>query len=604
MRIIVLGCIFLCSLGLCAQNKTTATDSTISVGKDPLYLQIYLGANKSANENLPWTEFTRYPWSTGMFVGLGREVTRLWGWRLAFRINRNKSRNVPVCETSEVWGWSSTSLFADATFDITDAFRRSRRVISHSTADTDDFDVESYTDMRKPDTTSQIRLKPRKFNLKAFVGVGVAYTWGFDQVPLSYTHAYSRASRLVPAFRAGLTATYRLSDRWRLGLELSQNMFGDRFIGVAYDTPLDTRTNIKVGLTYLFKKRKKPAPKPVIRKVRLKDCPPLPLLMPDQEDDKLRQISGHAFLDFPVNETVIYPEYRKNPDELARIHASIDSALFDKAVVITRITLHGYASPESSYNNNTRLAKGRTDALKNYLIRHYNFDTSVFKTNYTPEDWENLKGFLTDTGVRRVKGNFWYDNKTFVETPEVPDYVLQNRTELLRIIGRNIDPDLKNELLKKVADGEPYRWLLEYVYPGLRHTDYVIEYRIRPFSVEKGRKLIYTHPEGLSLEEMYNVAMSYDVGSDNWLDALLIAVNLYPNNETANLNAACACVMTKRLTDAKKYLQKAGNSTAAKYVGDVVQAMEGTVKWKTERGRIVIINDDEQRSETTDVPWN
>jgi hypothetical protein len=289
-----------------------------------------------------------------------------------------------------------------------------------------------------------------------------------------------------------------------------------------------------------------------------------------------------------VNETVIYPDYRKNPDELARIQKSIDSVMFDKSVVITRISLHGYASPESPYSNNTRLAKGRTEALKSYLIRHYNFDTQVFQTNYTPEDWENLTGFLIDTNTRKVKGNFWYDNKDYVETPEVPDYVQKYRSELLRVIGRNMDPDAKEELLKRVGGGEPYRWLLEHVYPGLRHTDYIIEYKIRAFSVEKGRKLIYTHPEAMSLEEMYKVATSYQEGSENWLDALLISAYQYPDDETANLNAATGCVMTGRLVDGKKYLQKAGNTRQAQYVGQVIQAMEGSVNWKIENGRVII----------------
>ena len=558
MRIFVLCLFVLLSAGMRAQTtQTPTTTDSILTDKDPFYLQLYLGINKSANENLPWTEFSQYPWSTGFFIGLGREVNRLWGWRAALRINRNKSRNVPECESKEVWGWSNTSLFADATFDVTDVLRKKTR----------------------QDTAS--------FNMKAFAGLGAAYTWNFDDVHLSYTHAYSRSSRLLPAFRIGLTGTYRLSDNWRIGAELSHTIFEDHFNGVAYDAPLDMRTNLKVGLTYLFIKKKR-FTKPVIRLNKLKECPPLPLIMPDPEETKLRQIAGHAFLDFPVNETVIYPDYRRNPEELARIKKSVDSALFDKTVVVTRITLHGYASPESPYSNNTRLAKGRTEALKSFLIRNYNFNSQVFQTNYTPEDWENLRGFLIDTNTRKVKGDFWYDNKNIVETPEVPDFVLQNRDEMLRIINRDIDPDAKEEVLKKVGGGEPYKWLLEYVYPGLRHTDYIIEYKVRAFSVEKGRKLIYTHPEAMSMEEMYKVATSYKEGSENWLDALLIAVEQFPDDETANLNAACGCVMTKRLVDAKKYLQKAGSTRQARYVGNVIKAMEGSVNWKLVNNRIVI----------------
>jgi hypothetical protein len=141
---------------------------------------------------------------------------------------------------------------------------------------------------------------------------------------------------------------------------------------------------------------------------------------------------------------------------------------------------------------------------------------------------------------------------------------------------------------KKVGGGEPYRWLLQYVYPGLRHTDYIIEYKVKPFSVEKGRRLIYSHPEGLSLEEMYKVANSYEEGSDGWLDALFIAVERYPDDPTANLNAACGCVMTKRLNDAKKYLSKAGKLPEAKYVGNVIKAMEGSTSWKIVNKRVVI----------------
>ena len=557
MRRLILWSFLLCTLSV--QAKTTSDNDSIVRNRDSYYLQLFVGVNKSANENLPFSEFSSYPWSGGAFFALGREVSPLWGWRAALRINRNKSRNVQECESPDTYAWNNVALFGDVTFDVSDVFRG----------------VQSE--------------KTPKFNLKAFAGIGAAYTWNFSNTPLSYTHDYSRKSKLLPAFRAGLTASYQVSRRWRIGTELSQSFFGDPFNGVAYSTPIDGRTNLKVGVTYLFVKEKKAPPKPIVRKNKLKKCPILPLIMPDPEGSKMRQIQGHAFLDFPVNETVIYPDYRKNPSELARIQKTVDSALFDKSVIIVRITLHGYASPESPYSNNTRLAKGRTEALKNFLQRKYHFDSRIFKTEYTPEDWGNLSGFLTEAESRKVKGDFWYDNKDYVETPEMPDFVRESRNELLRVIGRRMDPDAKEELLKRVGGGEPYRWLLEHVYPGLRHTDYIIDYEIRPFSVEKGRRLIYTHPEGLSLEEMYNVAMSYEEGSDNWLDALLIAAKQYPDNETANLNAACGYVMTKRLNDARKHLNKAGKTAEAQYVSDVIDAMEGNVDWKMENGRVVVI---------------
>ena len=557
MKKLIIWCFMLCSLS--AKADTIPDIDSIDWNRDPYYLQLYVGINKSANENLPFSEFSSYPWSFGAFFALGREFSPLWGWRAALRINRNKSRNVQECESPDTYAWNNVALFGDVTFDVSDVFRRAQRD------------------------------KTPKFNMKAFAGIGAAYTWNFSNVPLSYTHEYSRKSRLLPALRAGLTASYNVNEHWRIGAEISQTLFEDHFNGVAYDMPIDGRTNLKVGVAYLFAKEKKRLPKPVVRKNKLKKCPILPLIMPDPENTKMRQIQGHAFLDFPVNETVIYPDYRKNPSELARIQKTVDSALFDKSVTIISITLHGYASPESPYSNNTRLAKGRTEALKSYLVRKYNFSSRIIKTNFTPEDWDNLRGFLIEADTRKVKGDFWYDNKDYVETPEIPDVVREYRNELLSVINKRMEPDAKEELLKKVGGGEPYKWLLEHVYPGLRHTDYIIDYEITPFSVEKGRRLIYTHPEGLSLEEMYNVAMSYEEGSDNWLDALVIAAKQYPDNETANLNAACAYVMTKRLDDARKYLRKAGKSADAQYVANVIDAMEGNVEWKMENGRVVVI---------------
>ena len=47
--------------------------------------------------------------------------------------------------------------------------------------------------------------------------------------------------------------------------------------------------------------------------------------------------------------------------------------------------------------------------------------------------------------------------------------------------------------------------------------------------------------------------------------------------------------MTHRLNDAKKYLQKAGNTRDTRYVDDVIKAMEGKVQWKIENKRVIIL---------------
>lgn len=527
------------------------TDSLNNRRQDPCYIQLFGGINKSANENLPWTEFSSYPWSGGVFVAFGKEFSNLWGWRIAAQYNYNKSRNVPLCENEDTYGWHSAGAFADMTFDISDAFRKkgSTRILA-----TD----EPY----------------KKWNTKLFGGLGFEGTWTYTDVPLSYTHPYSRSSKTVFGFRFGVNVSYQIARRWRIGAELTQHFFTDAFNGVAYDTPLDGRTNLGLGVTYLIAKKKKVEVAPIVKVNRLDVIPPLPFFMPDEEGDKMRQIVGRAFLDFPVSQMTIYPDYRKNPDELRKICASVDSALFDKSVVITKITLHGYASPESPYSNNTRLSLGRVKALKEYLMVNYDFNDEIFQLKNTPEDWGNLKNFIISCQRRQIKGQIWYDDHNFYETPEVPEIIHQYRDEMLAVIDNGMQPDDKEEALKRVGGGEPYKWLLQYVYPGLRHTDYVIEYKVKQFSLDKARKLIYTHPEGLSLAEMYRVANSYPESSDMWYEAYIIAAKRYPNDKTANMNAACACVKMRRLKDAQAYLDKVGESKDAEFLQDVINKMK------------------------------
>ena len=93
---------------LATSSLNTHADDVLSgashTGIDNLNFQLYGGINKSANENLPMSEFSSYPWSGGVFLGMGQEFNALWGWRTTLRYNYNKSRSVPECESSDTWG--------------------------------------------------------------------------------------------------------------------------------------------------------------------------------------------------------------------------------------------------------------------------------------------------------------------------------------------------------------------------------------------------------------------------------------------------------------------------------------------------------------------
>ncbi len=268
--------------------------------------------------------------------------------------------------------------------------------------------------------------------------------------------------------------------------------------------------------------------------------PELIYIRPEHEGDKTREISGTAFIDFPVSRIEIYPEYRNNIVELAKITGTIDSVKNDHDITIKSLSIKGFASPESPYSNNTYLAKGRTAALKDYVQGLYHFEEGFIRTSYEPEDWAGLE--------------------RYVEASRIP-----NKEAILSIIREDIDPDVREWKLKSRWKDE-YKYLLENCYPALRHSDYRIEYTIRSFSDPKEIEKVYrTAPQKLSLEEFYILAQTYEPGSEDFNELFETAVRMYPADPVANLNAANSSILRKDYRRALRYLENAGGLPEAVY---------------------------------------
>lgn len=265
---------------------------------------------------------------------------------------------------------------------------------------------------------------------------------------------------------------------------------------------------------------------------------------------KTRELSGRAFIDFPVNQTVIYPNYRNNTVELAKIIATIDSVKNDKDVTVTSLSIKGFASPEGSYENNIRLAKGRTEALMHYVQQLYKFPAGFIKTSYEPEDWEGLREWVVNSNI-------------------------DNKDGILAIIDSDLAPDPKNTKIQTTYPVQ-YKFLLDNVYPALRHSDYRIEYTIREFTeISDIEAVIHSQPAKLSYKEMMKLADKYPQGSDQYNDVFEIAVRIYPDEPIANLNVANAALSRGDLVTAGRYLPKAGNSPEAQLARGNYAFMQG-----------------------------
>lgn len=257
---------------------------------------------------------------------------------------------------------------------------------------------------------------------------------------------------------------------------------------------------------------------------------------------KERAASGRANVEFQVNRTVLLPDFRNNAQELAEVARTIESVKGDPDVTITGIFLKGFASPEGSYSNNTRLAKGRTEALSNWIKDRYGLSNDLIHPAYEPEDWDGLRSALES------------------------DPFFPERDGLLAIVNEpGLTPDARDQKLKATYT-QAYQRLLAEIYPALRHTDYRVEYTIRTFTTaEEVMAVIAQDPSKLSAAEFFLAAQSLDPADPRYEELIMMAVKYDPTSEAANLNAASIALKHGDLPAADSYLQHAGKSPAAEY---------------------------------------
>ncbi|ADV42743.1 DUF3868 domain-containing protein [Bacteroides helcogenes] len=282
--------------------------------------------------------------------------------------------------------------------------------------------------------------------------------------------------------------------------------------------------------------------------------PTVAYIVPNAEAVKNRAESGKAFLDFPVNKTNILPDYRNNPRELQSIKETIDKVKNDANVKITHIDIHGYASPEGTYANNERLAKGRAEALKLYVLKQYDFAEDIFSVTSTPEDTEGMRNFIATSTA-------------------------DEKEEALQLMDNGKDADSQEALLRKLNSGKLFRTLVDSCFPALRRSEYEVAYEVKPFSVAEAKEVLKNRPQQLSLQEFYAIAQTYEPGSDEYNETFETAVRMFPDDAAANLNAASTALRKRDLKAAAKYLSRSdANAPETQNNRAVLHYLEGKIQ--------------------------
>lgn len=260
-------------------------------------------------------------------------------------------------------------------------------------------------------------------------------------------------------------------------------------------------------------------------------------VQPAPETVKNRTELKNIYLNFPVNQVVIHPDYMNNPVELSAARQMVERLKTDKNLAVREVVIRGYASPEGSVSANRRLSEGRAEALKKYLSARWPGAPIPFRSEGAGEDWDGVIEALA--------------------TASFPG--ADTLADALRASDRS---DASEQALSKLDGGRPYRQMAQTIYPKVRRVTCSVAYTARAFTLEESRELIGRHPEQLSVEEMWQVAASYPENSEPFKAALRTAVQVFPGNETALVNAAQVALADGRTDEAARYLTRLTQQTS------------------------------------------
>ena len=139
--------------------------------------------------------------------------------------------------------------------------------------------------------------------------------------------------------------------------------------------------------------------------------------------------------------------FSSNRENVKKIANGIDLVNSDLRTRLEKITIVGFASPEGDKQLNMRLAENRAKALSQYLQQEMGIPAETFEVQSGGEDWDGLLELVRKSDM-------------------------QYKDEIINIIT-NYPVDTRNDRLKQIGGGRPYRSIYDVLYPQLRDACYI-----------------------------------------------------------------------------------------------------------------------------------
>lgn len=178
---------------------------------------------------------------------------------------------------------------------------------------------------------------------------------------------------------------------------------------------------------------------------------PIETYKPYTRDIPLRKMKDALYVHFPVGKWDLREDFRDNGATLSRIVDMMRRIKDDRTSSIVKVVIVGLASIEGSVPLNERLAARRAEELKNYLDARVDMPDSVYEVVGAGEAWADLRDVIVESD-------------------------LNEKQELLQIIDRTPDANLREQRIRKLNGGRPYQYLKQSVFADQRNSGYIRAY--------------------------------------------------------------------------------------------------------------------------------
>jgi outer membrane protein OmpA-like peptidoglycan-associated protein len=195
---------------------------------------------------------------------------------------------------------------------------------------------------------------------------------------------------------------------------------------------------------------------------------------------RTKSFNTEAEINFDYNSSVVKPAQLKRED-LVALAKFADSCQRNTRLVIKKIDMIGYASPEGELFLNDNLANERTTAGKKVFM-------DLMKKNKLTNVTESMVQLMP-------KGEDWEGFRMMMEKSNIAD-----RDIIIRILQKTTDLQQREQEIKNIS--KTYVEIQKDIFPALRRCRMVISYDQEGYSDAELKQIASTDPSVLNYEEL------------------------------------------------------------------------------------------------------